>query len=477
MPILRSLQRHRTPRGTRPPNPQSGLRAVLLMCAMGTLVACGDTPTMPGPAPALVLFNGQVVTMAAGGDLAQAVAIGDGRIVRVGSDRDVLDLVGPETRRIDLQGRTVLPGIVDAHTHLFNDAGRLETDLAGGQALLLENGITTLANAFVTPEFLEEMRAFESSGGLAARTSLYLNYTDNCGSRQGDWWKDHPPTRVFGERLRIGGIKIFTDGGTCGRPAVRVEFAPGTGLVDLLLTADDVAEAVAAAEQTGHQAIIHAIGDRAVEVAQDGIALALDGRPNTLRHRIDHNALVPADLISRYAEIGIQPVVFGPFPMLREMISEPGACGPSTRNEYYEQYLGNLRLLLDELPSLQVAWHGDDPWIGPINPFRELYLMVTRIRRWEGETIICMPEDWQLATAVTVEEGLRMMTLSSAYALFRETEVGSLEPGKLADLIVVTDNPLDVAPEDLWDIQVSMTMIDGEIVFCREGEEALCSQL
>jgi predicted amidohydrolase YtcJ len=155
------------------------------------------------------------------------------------------------------------------------------------------------------------------------------------------------------------------------------------------------------------------------------------------------------------------------------MLPDPSACVPTHRNEFYEAFLGNTRQFLDQLPSLHVAWHGDDPWIGPISPFRELYNMVTRVRR-RADGSICMPADWQLATRITVDEGLGMMTRNSAYALFREDEVGSLELGKLADLIVVSKNPFDVAPEELWDIDVTMTMIGGEVVFCRAGQVLDC---
>ena len=96
-------------------------------------------------------------------------------------------------------------------------------------------------------------------------------------------------------------------------------------------------------------------------------------------------------------------------------------------------------------------------------------MMVTRIGRSDDGTYECRPRDWQLATAITRTEGLRMMTLSSARALFRETEVGSLEPGKLADLIVVAGNPLEIPAEDLWDLQVDVTAMAGEVVYCREG--------
>jgi hypothetical protein len=85
-----------------------------------------------------------------------------------------------------------------------------------------------------------------------------------------------------------------------------------------------------------------------------------------------------------------------------------------------------------------------------------------------------MQAHWQLKTRITLEEGLRMMTRSSAYALFREDDVGSLEPGKLADLVVVTHNPLGVAPEDLWDVEVTMTVIGGEVVFCGAPQAPRC---
>jgi hypothetical protein len=69
------------------------------------------------------------------------------------------------------------------------------------------------------------------------------------------------------------------------------------------------------------------------------------------------------------------------------------------------------------------------------------------------------------------------MTWNSAFALFRETEVGSLEPGKFADLIVVSADPLVVEPASLWSIQVLVTMVGGEVVFCRTGYGSLCPRL
>jgi predicted amidohydrolase YtcJ len=394
--------------------------------------------------------------------------------VMQGSTADIMRRVDGDTRVLALGGRSVLPGIVDAHTHIFNDAWRIGLDLHGAQALALENGITTLGNLFVTPDFLDEMRRFEADGHLRLRTSLYLSVTDPCGnSLAGDWWQAHPPTRRFGERLRIGGIKMTIDGGVCGSPAVSVEFEPGSGLGDLHMDTGQLEAILAEAEQLGHQGVIHAIGDRAVATAQDAIEAVLEGRTNHLRHRIDHNLLVPEALIARYAEIGIQPVVFGH--LAPGVLQRSSTCPAADRNAFYQAYEGNTRMLLERLPAQRVAWHGDDPWIGPVSPFRELYNMVTRIRRFSDGSE-CSPPDWMLDTRITVEQGLRMMTVNAAHALFRETEVGSLAPGKLADLIVLSADPLSIEPEALWDVEVALTMIGGETVYCRPGH-SLCHAL
>jgi predicted amidohydrolase YtcJ len=445
-------------------------RGPALACGLGVIAACGDGASAPGNATTVIFVNAHVVTMAPDGREAEAIAIEGDRIRAVGSRSELMALAGPRPRVIDVGGRTMLPGIVDAHTHVFNDAEQhLNLDLAGAQALALENGITTLGDPFVTEGFLTQMRAFDASGDLKIRTSLYLIHTNNCGVvHAGTWWTAHPPTRAVGERLRIGGIKLFADGGTCGSPAVSVEFEPGAGLGDLYLSADDIAAVVATAEATGHQAVIHASGDRAVAAALDGIERALGGRPNTRRHRIDHNSLTPAALIPRYAAIGIHPVLFG----WRGI----GECVPPAPPDYYQANWGNTRAFLDGLPGLHVAWHGDDPWVGPISPFGELHNMVTRVRHFEDGTE-CPAPDWQLHTRITAHEGLRMMTWNSAFALFRETEVGSLEPGKFADLIVVSADPLVVEPASLWSIQVLVTMVGGEVVFCRAGYGSLCPRL
>jgi predicted amidohydrolase YtcJ len=470
------------------------LSTVGLFAALLPLVACDPRPIadpalaqsdaasargkVPDHAlgPSYVFINGNIITMDPERSIASAIAVDGDRIVAVGSNGEVARLSRSNTQIVNLKGRTVLPGIVDAHTHLFTAPQAFDLDVEGAHTLALRHGITTLALMSISPAQLPEMQAFAASGKLVVRTSLYLNYTNNCGGFSGDWWKAHPPTRVPGERLRIGGIKLFADGGTCHAPAVSQEFSPGSGFGDLFHSASQIATAVRAAELTGHQVVVHAIGDRAVRAALDGIGAALGGRPNVLRHRIDHNELVPDDLIPRYSQLGIIPVLFGYHHpgVLSPKIPGRNACPPFERNAFYAAFEGNTRAILDGNPGLPVAWHGDDPSIPPVSPMQELFNMVTRIRVYSNGDR-CAPDPWMLKNRITVMEGLTMMTINSAYAIFREKEVGSLEVGKFADLLIMSDNPLEVDPQALFDVDVRMTMSGGQIVYCSPGHEEICS--
>ena len=93
-----------------------------------------------------------------------------------------------------------------------------------------------------------------------------------------------------------------------------------------------------------------------------------------------------------------------------------------------------------------------------------------QIRRSDGS--VYEPPEWLAAKVVSVEEALRMMTVNGAYALFMEEKVGSLKPGKFADLIILSSNPLTIDPDAIVDIEVLMTMVGGRIEHC--GQEDVC---
>ena len=336
----------------------------------------------------------------------------------------------------------------------------------------MSGGTTSIAQMYVPPHVLNEMSDFEAQGRLRIRTSLYLLYTDTCGNLQGDWYLDHPPVLDPTRMLRIPGVKIFSDGGTCLRPALSFDMPQERvrdgKQGDLFLTEEELTEAVAQVQAAGYQAAIHAIGDRAIETVQNALEAVLEGSPNTYRHRIDHNRLIRADLIPRYGEIGIIPSVFGNVRTCNQVVSVHGEAAHPMFTPY--------RALLDANPGLPIAWQSDWPWTSSdlVRPIPDLYWLVTRQQMRDDGVSVCEPIDWLAAGAIHVEEALQLMTINAAYALFMEEKVGSLKPDKFADLIILSDNPLTVEPNSLIHLEVLMTMVGGRVEHCAVGYEAMC---
>ena len=437
---------------------------ILVAVACSALASPLEPPPTVNPQQHIIFHNGIILTMDATAPQAEAIEITGEKMTAVGSNEKILALARAETMVVDLDGRTLMPGFVDAHTHLFNDAEQyFNMSLEEVQQVALANGITTLGDLYIDERFLKEMQAFAPA--LRIRTNLYLVMTDNCGKVLGDWYKEYPVTRHPSEMLHIGGVKLFSDGGTCERPALSYEMHPGEGLGDLFHTQEELNEMVLAAQTAGYQVAIHAIGDRAVEQAQNAIAYALDGQPNSFRHRIDHNSVIGPDLLPRYGEIGIIPVVSGLYPHCNPFGPPPPPA--------YQAWEWPARALLEANPGLPVAWHGDDPFFGRVRPLDDLYSFITR-NDVDAEGNVCPAPDWHQAHTITVADALPMMTINAAYALFRDEEVGSLEVGKYADLIVLPDNPLTAAPEALVEMNVLLTMVGGRVEFCAPGHADLC---
>ena len=194
---------------------------------------------------------------------------------------------------------------------------------------------------------------------------------------------------------------------------------------------NELARVLSQLDAMGLQAAVHALGDRAVENALHAIESVLDGAPNDLRHRIEHNMFIRPDLLARYGEVGAVPAIWA---------SE--AC--TIRNESYRDSEGRLthrwggpdthpwinpwRSLLDANPGLPVAFHSDMSW-GEPGPVAHLYSLVTRNEVFLDESPICEAPDWLVHESIGVEEALRTMTTGAAYALHVGGEGGLAEGG------------------------------------------------
>ncbi len=426
--------------------------------------------TIPPEYADIVFINGHVITMETDGQAAEALAIKNGMITKIDKNQEILKMTGPVTKKIDLGGKTIMPGLVDAHDHLFNDAGQAGLSLEQAQQLALERGITSLADMYVPKELVPTLQNMQQQGKLRIRTSLYLIYNTNRGDVVGDWWLNYTPDRDPSHKLRIQGVKVYADGGSWGLPAYSQSWnnwSRGDTRGDLFITEHDLTAVITRAQQAGFQVAIHAIGDLGVQTALDSIGKALNQQPNVYRHRIEHNMSLRPDLLPLYTKYGIVATAFRPSSYFlyeplwywTEIIKQHPDC-----TSWFEPY----RSLLAANPDLHLAWHSDWPW-GDKDPMNDLWGMVTQKQLTSDGVSVYAPPPWLEEQALPVEKALRMMTIEGAYALFSENQTGSLKPGKFADLIVLSDNPLTVAPDALKDIKVLLTMVGGRIEYQSEG--------
>src|SRR5437868_5592047 len=179
------------------------------------------------PAADLVLYNGNVITLGQPA-VARAVAVRGGRIVCVGRAEDVLNGAGAKAHRIDLGGRTLVPGLNDAHAHIWKIGQLLTTmldlrrvgsmeELVSSVAALdhqLSLGITSSADCGVRPQLVDVYRAMDAKGALPSRVNVMpLRRVDGVASAV------PLPERFVSDRLRIDTVKFLADGGLSGATA------------------------------------------------------------------------------------------------------------------------------------------------------------------------------------------------------------------------------------------------------------------
>jgi len=429
--------------------------------------------TDPAATADVIYSNGIILTMDTANPAADALAISDHKILVVGTFDEVSKTRGDGTQMIDLGGRTMLPGFIDTHSHIALWS-QTDEDFLNMQTDMLRGGVTTTTEMGVTPEILDKLLHFEQQRLIRLRFNTYLLYNTNCGEPfDSEWYKSRPPREDITAHVRNQGVKVFTDGGSCNAPAVSFEYPGGYGQGDLYMTQEQLNQVVAQIHSDGYQLAIHALGDRAIEEVMNAIETVLAGGPNTPRHRIEHNGVVRPDMAPRYGQIGIVPVISGAYSTCLRF--NPGTTMRYIVPDEFGTYEWAYRSILDASPGVHAAWHVD--WPVPVvqhfDAMQNLYGFVTRDEVAE-DGHICEAPAFLKNGAISADEALHIMTIGSAYALFREDEIGSLEPGKLADIVIVSDNPLDVPVEAIRDLHVLMTMIGGDVEYCGEGNERLC---
>ena len=464
----------------------------------------------------LILTNGIVYTVDARRSRHEAVAIKDGRIVAVGDDALVAECRGPRTRVVDLGGRLVLPGFIDAHMHpRLSTVELFEVNLSACHSVgdCLEAVARFAAEhteqpvirgwAWYPTEVPEgEMTAAALDRVVADRPvrldddSQHTQWVNSAMLRQLGIGRDEPGWEgAVVERLPDGSpsgllreawpwvdratpryvatahaaaVKLFTDGVIESHTGYLAEpYADRPGFCSAPVWAPErLVEASVAAAAAGFQLHYHAIGDAAVSLSLDAIAAArqvVGAAPG--RDIITHLQLVDPGDYERLAALGVvaatQPYWFAKDAMYDRLHYQPFLGEPRAGHQY------PMRSLFDH--GVVVAGASDYPVSPPPDPL----LAIQRGTLRRDPLVPDLSSELWPEEAVSVEQLIAAFTINGAYANFLEHETGSLEAGKSADLVVLRENILELPAERVNEATVELTLFRGKPTFAAEAYEGM----
>jgi predicted amidohydrolase YtcJ len=437
------------------------------MAMMALLVACtpgADPPVPRSPdrrsllvpeGPADVVFTGHIVTMDRPARV-EAMAIAKGRVLALGDHDEVMAHAGDSTRVIDLGSNVAYPGFVDAHSHWIGDHEMMGLGIAQAIDAALAHGWTSVAELWVDQARMAALRSLDEAGALRLRVDGYLamNRPAPTGQHLGDWYRAYEAGFAPSDRLRFPGVKFTLDNGWGSQSW----WEP-----------DELADAIARAHNAGWQVASHTVSTEAHEMLLDALETAMGGRPNLLRHRIEHAVQVTDEQLERIADLDLVTVV---------------QLGGSSSDWTLEQdYLENLgedtswlarwRDLVDA--GIHVAGAPDAPYTFPgFVPSLDVGTPMAQIAgAMDGiGSSNTDPPDWVVAQTLTADQALELVTTGGAYALGDEMLRGRLAPGTFADVTILSGDVAAGTPSEIRQIDVVATIVGGVAEFC--ADRAMC---
>ena len=342
------------------------------------------------------------------------------------------------------------------------DGVRIALELAARECL--RNGLTSIHEARVTPIMLQAFREMVKKGRLPLRIYAML---DGSNSVLTEEWLKRGPEIDPGHKFTVRSIKVFADGALGSRGAALSDpysDAPETR-GNITTSETEIYTLTRRSLERGFQVATHAIGDAAnhqvLNAYQKALKEASEARSGEAvsavrdaRLRIEHAQVLASADIPRFAEFGVIASM-QPTHCTSDMAWAGKRLGPERIKGAYA-----WRSVLKTGAHVPIS--SDFPG-ETLNPFYGIYAAVTR-QDPQGQ-----PDGgWYPEQRMTIQEALRGYTIEAAYAEFEEKDKGSIETGKLADLIVISKNPTAIPPKELLQINVLMTFINGKLVYSAE---------
>jgi predicted amidohydrolase YtcJ len=317
----------------------------------------------------------------------------------------------------------------------------------------LERGVTTVHDIV---RYAEPMRAYQElykEGRMHARVSVLPRVIESMIESK-SLIELGLITGFGNEWLRIGGVKMSIDGGITGRNACFHEPYENDehnhGIIRI--QQDELNHTIQVCHDAGLRCCVHAIGDKAFDMALDAYENAIEHSPRKdHRHRIEHmgNWLATPKLMQRMVRSGIVAI---------PNISFAYYIGDAILDCVGERRLTKafpFRTLLKN--GVILAGGSDSPGYWPVDPLRDIATAASRKMRW-GE--VWVPEE-----RISVSEAFAMHTTTASWVGFEESDKGTLEAGKLADIAVLAEDPFEIQPERIKDLKVEMTLVGGEVKY------------
>jgi predicted amidohydrolase YtcJ len=536
-------------------------------------------------APDIVVINGKILTMDSQSSVAEALAVRDGKILATGSNVSIKSLAGAQTRVIDVAGKTVIPGLIDTHSHfkaagmgdyvvtlgraktvaealdaikafaakkkpgewivggawhppsqlaekryltrqeidsaapdnpvylrtvghfsMANSAalqaagidkatpnpagGSFERDAAGElTGVLVETAIDRVEK--IVPPFSEddEIQQFKIAEGVLnsfgitsavegateardVRTLQKIALSGEATLRVGVMFRPAPPAEMsaweaiisgngassgFGDDwLKFAGIKIFYDGGMTLKTALMRDVYPDShddyhGIAQQ--TPERLKQLVSICNRYNWRVGVHVVGDLGIDQVLDAFEAA--NAEKSIRDRrfiLIHASLIRPEQMERARKLGVR-IDFQNVFMWDKAATVERFLGRATADRAIPTKTMIDRLGLDSLGA------GTDFPVNPINPLLNMYIMVTR-KDPNGNV-------YGASEAITREQALRLYTSAASRYMFEEGRKGTLEPGKLADLVVLSADYMTVPEDQIKDIKAAITVVGGKVVFQR----------
>jgi len=256
--------------------------------------------------------------------------------------------------------------------------------------------------------------------------------------------------------IRMGSLKAFADGSLGSSTAWFFERynqdTTTTGLPMDIITDGSMENWGLDADKNHLQLSVHAIGDKANSYMLDLYEKIIKQNPKwDRRFRLEHAQHVRFEDIKRFAELGVIASV-QPYHCIDDGVWAEKRIGPERIRYTYP-----FKSFLDE--GVKMCF-GTDWYVAPLNPLLGIYAAVTR-RTLDDKN----PDGWIPEQKISVEDAIKCYTVNSAYASFEENIKGTIETGKLADLIILSDDILTIDPNKIKDVKVEMTLFDGKVIY------------